>query len=266
MKRNLDLEIVDWIGRLGAAGINHVMEHFGIGRCCAQKRLRQLTTGGLLVQHRILVQRPALYAATRQGLRWCRLDGLNVLKVCATQFEHGWRIADAAVALAAAPPDWQVLSEREIRWRERERRELLASARVGSRAGDVPALHGPDLALLSPTGRVVAIEVELSVKVPRALVTICNGWARARHVDAVYYLASPRAARAVGRAVKKTHAEDWITILPLGQTAEVLRLERAAAAGAGGGDTRAAGDDAGPPDDDASAGDDASARGNDEPR
>lgn len=231
MKRSLDLEIVDWIGRLGAAGINHVMEHFGISHRWAQSRLRELAAGGLLVQHRILVQRPALYAATRKGLRWCRLDGRDVRRVCATQFEHGWQIATAAVALTAGLPSWRVLSEREIRWHEREQRELLASARVGSRGGDVPALHRPDLALLSPAGRVVAIEVELSVKIPSALVTICNGWARARHVDAVYYLASPAAARAVGRAVKKTRAEDWVKILPLEQTAEVLRLERGAAAG-----------------------------------
>lgn len=236
MKRELDFEIVDWIGRLGAAGIDHVREHFGISRKWAQNRIQTLVTGGLLVQRRILIQRPALYAATRKGLRWCRLDELRVRRVCATQFEHEWQIADAAVALTAGLPDWRVLSEREIRWHERERRELLASARVGSRGGDVPALHRPDLALLSPAGRVVAIEVELSVKVPPALLTICNGWARARHVDAVYYLASPHAARAVGRAVKKTRAEDWITILPLRQTAEVLRLEREATASAGGGD------------------------------
>lgn len=236
MKRVFDLEIVEWIGRLGAAGVNHVVAHFGICRHTAYQRLRELAEGGLLVQHRILVQRPALYAATRHGLRWCRLDGLGVRKVCAGRFEHEWQIADAAVALTAGLPDWQVLSDREVLWHERDRRELLASARVGSRGGDVPALHRPDLALLSPVGRVVAIEVELSVKVPSALVTICNGWARARHVDAVYYLAGAGAARAVGRAVKKTRAEDRIQILPLQQTAEVLRREREATTSAGGGD------------------------------
>ncbi len=61
------------------------------------------------------------------------------------------------------------------------------------------------------------MEVELSVKAPRRLAAICLGWARARHVEAVYYLAPSAAARAVERAVAETRAEDRIVVLPLGQ-------------------------------------------------
>jgi hypothetical protein len=96
-------------------------------------------------------------------------------------------------------------------------------------------MHRPDLALLSPQGRVVAIEVELAVKVPTRLASICSGWTRARHVDAVYYLATPAAARAVGRAAKKVRAEERVKILPLGQTAELVGLERQATEGGGDG-------------------------------
>jgi hypothetical protein len=125
------------------------------------------------------------------------------------------------------------LSDREILWHERQRRELLASVRVGSRGSDVGKFHRPDLALLSPEGRVIAIEVELSVKTSSELTSICNGWARARHVDAVYYLATPAAARAVGRTAKKTRAEDCLRILPLGQIEDVVRLEREVTGGGG---------------------------------
>jgi hypothetical protein len=231
VKHELDAEIVGWIGRLGAAGVQHVMARFALRRSWAYERVTELTRDGLLVQNRILYQRPGLYVATGRALRWHGLGGLGVCKVSASKFEHAWHSADVAAALAVGLPDWRVLSEREILWHERQRRELLASARVGSRGGDVPALHRPDLALLSPQGRVVAIEVELSVKHRSALATICNGWAWARHVDAVYYLATPASAAAVGRAAKKTRAENCLRILPLGQTEEVVRLEREATGG-----------------------------------
>jgi hypothetical protein len=123
-------------------------------------------------------------------------------------------------------PGWQVLAEREIRVREREEEQLLASARVGELPGGRPALHRPDLALLSPDGRTVAVEVELSVKSPARLVAICRGWARARHIERVYYLAMPSAARAVERAVRETRAGDRIVVLALDDIATLIGTER----------------------------------------
>jgi hypothetical protein len=231
VRATLNSEIVSWIGKLGAADVHHVAAHFALGRSTAYQRLAMLVRRRLLVQHLLLYGRPALYVATRRGLRWRGLDGLGPCKISAGRFEHAWQIADAAVTLAAGLPDWRLLSDREIIWHEHQRRELIASVRVGSRGGGVAAMHRPDLALLSPQGRVLAIEVELSVKLPTRLASICSGWARARHVDAVYYLASPLAARAVSRAAQKTRAEDRLKILPLGQTAEVVRLEREATGG-----------------------------------
>ncbi len=228
--------MVEWIGRMGAAGVSHVEARFGLCRVWTSKRLRTLTREGLLEHHWILRGRPALYAATRRGLRWRGLSGLGVCAVSAARFEHAWQIAEAAGVLGAGLPDWQLRSEREIICQERERRELLASVRVGTSGGSARRLHRPDLALLSPAGRVVAIEVELTAKEPSRLRAICNGWARARHVDAVYYLAEPEPARAVARAVRRTRAEDRIRVLPLGETAEVVRLEREATANGGGDD------------------------------
>ncbi len=84
----------------------------------------------------------------------------------------------------------------------------MASARLGERPGGRAALHRPDLALISPTGRTLAVEIELSIKAPRRLAAICRGWARARHVSHVYYLADAAPARAVSRAIAETRAED----------------------------------------------------------
>ncbi len=141
-------------------------------------------------------------------------------------FEHAWALAQAAVALYGLLPGWRVVSEREIRAHEREEQGLLASARVGALPGGRPALHRPDLALVSPAGRVVAVEVELSVKARARLHSICTGWARARHLSHVHYLAAPAAAGAVLRAVHETRAQERITVLALDDTAALAAAER----------------------------------------
>jgi hypothetical protein len=118
-----------------------------------------------------------------------------------------------------------LLSEREIRVEENDRGELLASAAVGELPNGRPALHRPDLALISPAGRTLAIEVELSIKAPKRLAAICRGWARARHIAHVYYLATPSVEGAVNRAIKGVRAEDRITVLPLSDAASVIAAE-----------------------------------------
>jgi hypothetical protein len=116
------------------------------------------------------------------------------------------------VGLQARLPHWRVLAERELRVRERDDEELIASARVGELPGGRAALHRPDIALIGPDRRVSAVEVELSVKAAARLRAIARGWGRARHVARVYYLATPEVARAVSRAVSAVRAEGLVTV------------------------------------------------------
>lgn len=220
MQTNRDQEIVDWIGHLGAAGAEHVMRRFNMGRSWAYARLNSLVQGGLLEQRTLLYQQPGLYLATREGLRWCGLQRLGTYRVGPGGFEHTAHVA----AIAADPLEvgWRVLSERDIRHEEADLGELLASARTGELPGGRPALHRPDLAILTPDGQTFAVEVELTVKAPRRLAAICQGWARARHVNQTIYLARPAPARALARAVDETRAQDRIQILQLEDRAGFL--------------------------------------------
>ncbi len=217
MQTEKDAEIVGWIGCLGAAGAEHVMGRFDMGRSWAYARLSGLVKDGLLEQRTLLYRQPGLYLATADGLRWRGLQRLGVYRVSPGGFRHAQEVANAAVSLHRVLPDWEVLSERVIRAYESDEDELLASAQLGELPGGRPALHRPDLALLAPDGNVVAVEVELSVKAPRRLAAICTAWARARHISGVYYLATPPAARAVQRAVSETRTEDCIAVLPIDQ-------------------------------------------------
>jgi hypothetical protein len=215
MHTEKDGELVAWVGRIGAAGAQHVMERFAMGRSWAYARLGGLVAGGLLEQRTLLYRRPGLYLATTEGLRWQGLLRLGVYRVSPGGFEHARQLATAAVALERGLPSWRVVGEREIRLEEADGGRLIASVSVGQLPGGRPAVHRPDLALLSPQGRVVAVEVELSLKAPRRLAAICRAWARARHIDAVYYLATPAAARALARAIAETRAQERITVLAL---------------------------------------------------
>lgn len=230
MQTNRDAQIVDWLGRIGAAGAEHVRERFGMHIRVTHKRLASLVADGLLERHKILWGRPGLYCATLRGLRWQGLGHLGVVRVSPGGFEHAWQVAGVAVALRQALPDWRLLAEREIRALEIESSELLASVVLAG--GEIkPLRHRPDLAAISPSGRVMAIEVERSVKAPMRLRQICRGWARARYVNHVYYLALPGPSRALARALDHVKATDRVTVLDIedvaGLAAHALTREEA---------------------------------------
>lgn len=226
MQTHRDKEIVDWIGRLGAAGASHVMRRFAMGRTTSYARLNGLVADGLLVHRTILYGEPGLYLAAADGLRWCGLERLGVFRISAAGFVHAREVASAAVEIGGALPGWRLMGERELRAEELDEGELLGSAKVGELANGQPALHRPDLVLLSPSGRAVAVEIELSIKSRRRLARICRGWARARHLEHVYYLAEPGPARAVKRAVAEVRAEEKISVLPLNGAQLLASLER----------------------------------------
>jgi hypothetical protein len=220
-----DAEIVEWVGRLGAAGAEHVMARFHMGRSWAYARLSALVEDGLLEQKQLLHRQPGQYVAAAEGLRWRGLQRLGVYRLSVGGFEHARQVATVAVALHHGLSAWTLLSERELRVVESECGELVASARLGELPGGRPAIHRPDLALVSPERRVVAVEVELSIKAHRRLLAMCRGYTRARHINHVYYLANSAAGRAVTRAVEQTRAQDRITVLGLGEISDLAERE-----------------------------------------
>lgn len=218
-----DRHIAVWVASVGAAGSEHVMRRFGLGRSQAHARLLRLVEAGVLERRMLLYQRPALYLATRQGLRWTGLGRLGVFRLSVAGFEHAYQVASAAAGLHGFLAGWEVFCERQVRDLEREGDALVGSCRVGELGGE-PRAHRGDLALRSG-GRLVVVEVEISIKAPRRLVAICTGWARARHIAHTYYLAPPDVAAAVARAVARARADDRITVLPLGRVDVLAEIE-----------------------------------------
>ncbi len=224
MQTARDREIVSWLGRVGAAEAGHVMGRFGMGRSKAYARLAALVRQGLVIHHRDTLGSCGLYTLSRKGLRAAGQSGLGLQRLPVAADAHTRRLTGVVVELELGLAGWDVLGERELRWLERDTRQLIGSVRLGTIAGQ-EVLHRPDVALLSRAGRVVSVELELTPKSQRRLASICRGYARARHLHAVYYLATRGAARAVIRAVREVHAEERITVLALDGVPELIARE-----------------------------------------
>jgi len=223
-------ELLLALGVLGALTAEALAELLGASVQSARGRLASSERAGLTRSWRVLRDAPALHTATGAGLRAAGIRGLSPVRIGPGSARHAIATATAAAGLARAFPDVQVLGEPAIRSRERARGRPLAALR-GARVsrlsvaggGEGPAAgHRPDLLLLSrgrpslgEEGLPVAIEVELTVKAPERLASICRAWARSREVSGTIYLAAPEVIAPLGRAIGAAGAAERVVALPL---------------------------------------------------
>jgi hypothetical protein len=241
--------IMQWTARIGAVTAEALADRLDVTVASARGRLQALHKAGWLARQCPLAEQPALYTATRAGLRVAALQGLDPCRVSASNAQHLIECAWVAAALERCYPDHTVLGERELRRDERERGVALASACLGIAPDGGALLHRPDL-VLWPRGIVViedtedvgdvgdveederhvglpvAVEVELTVKAPRRLAGICRAWARCRHVAGVIYLAPPEVRRALERALEQVDAGERIAVLGLDAVPRSGRVSR----------------------------------------
>jgi hypothetical protein len=210
-----DGELVEWLGRLGAAGVEHVMARFGMGRTVAYRRLAACVEAGVVERARLVHGEPSLYLATRLGLAYVGLSQLEVCRVSVASVSHWRACADVALQLAG---EGRVRSVRELRVAERDAGRPIASAIIGELPGGRAKLHRPDLVLRAPDGSTIAVEVELAVKGATRLEQILRGYAHNRELTRVRYYASPQAARAVRRASRLARTTDLVEVRRLADT------------------------------------------------
>ena len=206
-----DEELLRLAARFGLLEIAHVMQALRVGRTSAYRRVAELTEAGLLDRVPPLRRGPALVRATREGLRYAGVPAMPVALPRPGEVAHCLRCAALAIGLEAdLAGDGELLSERELTLAERVEGRPIASAPFTGHGRQM--LHRPDLAIVSPD-RVVAVELELSIKAPRRLEQIVRAWRRASHVAEVRYLCgSPGVRRAVGRAVAAAYAEEKVHV------------------------------------------------------
>jgi len=210
-----DRELVGWVTRMGAVGIEQVQERFGVCRSVAYAIVARLVQAGLIERVATLPGDPTLLCATAQGIAYAGL-ALAPARVSPGAVDHWLACADVALWAERRWGRDSVMSERELRFAELDSPKPIASAIVGELPGGRPMPHRPDL-VVRHDGRTMAIEVELTPKAPRRLEQIVRSWRRARHVDQVLYVAPPGPTqRAVERAVVSTHAQERVHVTELG--------------------------------------------------
>lgn len=215
-----DVEIVRWLGRLGAAEIGHLGRRFRMPRTSCYRRVHALIEAHLVERIQTFAGQPSLLRASRRGLRYAEL-ALTPAKVTPDLVSHWSRCADVAILLEEEAGAMALLTEREIRVIERLEGKPLASARVRDNYAGRTWFHRPDLAMRRD-GSLIAIEVELTAKAPTRLDSILRGWRRSTWVSEVrYYVAGEWTRRGLERSLKATRAEEKVRIIELPATAGV---------------------------------------------
>ncbi len=210
--------LLDWTARIGAITTDALAHLCDCSVASARARLGVATRRDLLVRHRLLTDRAALYTITRAGLRACGQCELDPCRISAANTLHTIECVRVAAVLQRCYPNMTLLGERELRREERRLGAPLASAVVRRLGEHGPVLHRPDLVLCSsgsPRRERIAVEIELTIKAPRRLEEICRAWARSRTLTGVVYVAPPAVERALRRAIAKARADERIAVVSL---------------------------------------------------
>lgn len=172
----------------------HVQTVLGVSLSAAQARLRALAAAGLVSRRRVFHGQPACYQVTREGLAAAASE-LPPPRIDLRGYGHD--VGLAWVWLAAwrgtFGPVRAVLSERRLRSHdgtEAGRSEPFAVRLGGFGPHGGRRLHYPDLLLITPDGRRIAVELELSAKGRERREKILDGYGADARIDAVLYLAS----------------------------------------------------------------------------
>lgn len=202
-----DRELLNYIGRHGVVMVDHVIAALDVDRATAYRHISSCIEGRLLERFTLVHSKLPLLRATRRGLRYAGLPYLPSAEVSLGSVDHRLRCASTAQLLSQEFPLATILSERDIRARERSSGQLIASARLSN-----SRLRLPDLAVLTDAGT-IAIEVELSPKGPACLDPIIDGWTKADWISETrYYTKEGTTRRGVERAIRKANASNRIHV------------------------------------------------------
>ena len=220
--RDRDLEVLRFAADqrlfLGA----HVRSLLGCSSGMALASLRRLVGHGLVERHRVFHGEPSAYTASRAGLRMVG-SSLAPAQLDLSAYAHDIGVvwAELAARRGTIGPMAAVISERRMRSEDsvlhadplRDRGRRLAVRLGGVGPAGRARLHYPDLMLVTPEGRMIAVEVELSAKGRRRRDGILLGYAGANHIDAVLYLVErPAVARAVEASARRNGIEGLVHV------------------------------------------------------
>jgi hypothetical protein len=212
-----DLRVLSFMAEHRLVLETHIQKLLGTSADATRTRLRALARAGYVTHRRVFDGEPALCQIRRPGLAATasRLQPPRLKLAC---YAHD--IGAAWLCLAAREgtfgPMREVIAERELR--SHDGRVERDGEPYGVRLGGVgphgrERLHYPDLLLITPEGRRIAVELELSSKGNRRREQILGGYAADARIDAVLYLVeNPSLARAIERSAERVGGDDRVHV------------------------------------------------------
>lgn len=215
-----DLKLLAFMAEHRLILADHMRALLGVSRSVAHRRLHALSELGMVGQQRLFHAQPGAYRITRRGL--AAIDSsLPPPRVDWRSYAHDLGLA--WLWLAAQRGELgelkDVISERRLRSHDGTARggEDVLGVRLGGYGPNgKPRLHYPDLVLIDPSGRRIAVELELSCKGRTRRERILGGYASDPRIDAVLYLADkPHVARAIRDSARRLDASARIYVRPV---------------------------------------------------
>lgn len=214
-----DLELLGFIAEHRFVLPRQVQVFLGVAAGTAYGRLRRLTGAGYLLHDHKLYRQPGYYQATRQGLAAVGA-GYRPRPVDLNLYRHdvGTAWLWLAARRGAFGPMREVIAERRMRSHDAAAGAWGGAAAGGAAAvggaaaigapggasepfgvrlggygpGGRPRLHYPDLLLVTPKGKRIAVELELTGKGRARREKILSGYAADPRIDTVLYLVEHR--------------------------------------------------------------------------
>ena len=198
--------MLEFVARYGVVTRGAMAIWAGTRRAATLSRERRLRLAGYLKTRPTYEEDGPLLICTRRGLAVTGCGDLGVPRFSEARARHTAAVSRIGAELERSGQ--QVLSEREIVWRERLEGDRVFSAGLAD-----GRYHRADLIRMGDV--VEAIEVELTPKAPRRLDEILEAWRGAiiwEKVARVVYRCSPEALRYLMRAVDRAEAGEFVRL------------------------------------------------------
>lgn len=204
-----DREILMWLGRYGMVTADQVAARFfgrsegEVGKRAAYRRLAILEKLGLIRRDRTPFWRaPNVLRLTTEGARVGEL-GVRPARLVEGEIRHSVAVVDLAEALLAANKGATLRTEREMRterWHDRK-------------DGDIRGGRGrvPDAELTLKSGRVVAVELDLTPKRSKDFERILRAYKQEKF-DEIWWYVVPGAVARVTKLVEENRADDFVSV------------------------------------------------------
>lgn len=212
-----DHELLEFLAQHRLALSDHIQALFGISARAADTRLRALADAGFVTRKRVFHRQPPFVQITRDGLAAIASD-LPAPRLDLRSYQHDVGLAWLWLAARGGTfgPMREVIGERRLRSHDASLRgaDRLLGVRlggVGPKGAD--RIHYPDLLLVTPEGRRIAVELELSWKGPARTGRILAGYGADPQVAAVLYLVENRiVGRSIEAAARRLGISDLVQI------------------------------------------------------